>query len=286
MTIFHKYHGAGNDFIMINNLDKSVTLVPEQIKQFCDRNFGIGADGVILLEPSDKADCFMNYYNSDGTLAEMCGNGARCTAKFFLEQTSALGLASRKIELNIETRAGIKNIKVNEDDTYSVNMGAPIFESPDFPTVTGLTCDKKINIEGFDFNCVSMGNPHAVTIVEDLNKLDLKTIGPKVEIDENFPNKINVEFVEKISEDYYKVKVWERGCGATLACGTGACAVYSILNKLSPKPCLGEEITLEFPGGKLYLSENEQGHVLLRGPATFVFKGEISQLNLNSTVIK
>lgn len=263
MIIFHKYHGAGNDFIMINNLDNSITLSPEQIKLFCDRHFGIGADGVILLESSDKADCFMNYYNSDGSLAEMCGNGARCITKFFIEQTN-----SDKKEIKLDTRAGIKEIKVNEDDTYSVNMGAPVFESPNFPTET-------LKLEGFDFNCVSMGNPHTVTIVEDLNKIDLNTIGPKVENNENFPNKINVEFVEKISDDYYKVKVWERGCGATLACGTGACAVYSILKKLSPRHGLGEEITLEFPGGKLYLSNNEQGHVILRGPATFVFKGEI-----------
>ena len=283
MIIFHKYHGAGNDFIMINNLDKSITLTPEQVKLFCDRNFGIGADGVILLEPSEKADlsrrnevkadCFMNYYNSDGSLAEMCGNGARCTAKFFLEQTKQS--KARPYSVNIDTRAGIKNIKINEDDTYSVNMGAPIFESPDFPSDISPTYVKTMNLEGLEFNCVSMGNPHAVTVVEDLENIDFKTIGSKVENNENFPNKINVEFVEKINENYYKVKVWERGCGATLACGTGACAVYSVLNKLSARPCLAEEIVLEFPGGKLYLSQNEQGHVILRGPATFVFKGEI-----------
>jgi len=262
MIDFYKYEGAGNDFIIINNLDKSIVLKPEKIKLFCDRHFGIGADGVILLEPSDKADCFMNYYNSDGTLAEMCGNGARCTAKFFLEQTS-----SSKKELNIDTRAGIKNIKVNEDDTYSVDMGAPIFASTDFPT--GV-----LNLEGFDFNCVSMGNPHAVTIVEDLNKIDLKTIGPKIENDSHFLNKINVEFVEKIHDNYFKVKVWERGCGATLACGTGACAVFSILNKLSARQGLAEKkITLEFSGGKLFLSENPEGQIILRGPTTFVFKG-------------
>lgn len=263
MIIFHKYHGAGNDFVMINNLDKSLALTEEQIKLFCDRNFGIGADGVILLEPSDKADCFMNYYNSDGTIAQMCGNGARCTAKFFIEQTN-----SNKKEIILDTRAGIKEIKVNEDHTYSVNMGSPIFESPDFPS--GI-----LNIEGCDFNCVSMGNPHAVTTVEDLNKIELKSIGSKVENNKKFPNKINVEFVEKISENYYKIKVWERGCGATLACGTGACAVFVILNKISARQGLAEEITLEFPGGKLYLSKNEQDHVILRGPATFVFKGEI-----------
>ena len=280
MIKFHKYHGAGNDFIMINNLDKSISLTPENISLYCDRNFGVGADGIILLEPSTdadlsrrseaKADCFMNYYNSDGSIAQMCGNGARCTAKFYLKETG-----KDVKEINLETRAGIKNIKVNEDDTYSVDMGAPMFESPDFPAISP-TYGQIINIEGFDFNCVSMGNPHTVALVEDLEKIDLKTIGPKIENNENFPNKINVEFVQKIMDNYFKVKVWERGCGATLACGTGACAVFSILNKLSARTFLAEkEITLEFPGGKLYLSKNEQDHVILRGPATFVFEGRI-----------
>ena len=202
----------------------------------------------------------MNYYNSDGTEAEMCGNGARCTAKFFLEQTS-----SSKKELNIETRAGIKKIIVNNYNTYSVDMGVPMFENSDFPT--GV-----LNLEGFDFNCVSMGNPHAVTLVKNLDNLDIKTIGPKIENDSHFPNKINVEFVEKIHDDYFKVKVWERGCGLTLACGTGACAVYTIIKKINPNI---KEITLEFSGGKLFLSENSEGQIILRGPATFVFKGEI-----------
>ncbi len=267
MINFYKYHGAGNDFIMINNLDKSIFLTPENISLYCDRNFGIGADGVILLEPSTKADCFMNYYNSDGSLAEMCGNGARCTAKFYLKETG-----KDLNEINLETRAGIKNIKVNDDDTYSVDMGAPMFESPDFPS--GI-----LKIEDFDFNTVSMGNPHVVALVDDLKKIDLKTIGPKIENNENFPNKINVEFVQKIMPDYYKVKVWERGCGATLACGTGACAVYSILcigkTYVHRQDLCNKEITLEFPGGKLYLSKNEQDHVILRGPATFVFEGKI-----------
>ncbi len=273
MTDFYKYHGTGNDFIMMNNLDQAITLSPELIKKYCDRHFGIGADGIILLESSSTADCFMNYYNSDGTLAEMCGNGVRCTAQFYLEQTK-LNLK----ELNIETRAGVKNIKVNNDDTYSVNIGAPTFESPDFPS-------QSINLEGFDFNCVSMGNPHAVALVSNLNEINLKNVGPKIENNENFPNKINVEFVEKIMDDYFRVKVWERGCGVTLACGTGACAVYAILNcvrqdltqrQLSLKRSLElEEITLEFPGGKLYLSQNSEGQIMLRGPATFVFEGKI-----------
>jgi len=272
MTEFHKYHGAGNDFIMINNLKGEIKFTPDYIKFICDRHFGIGADGVILLESSNKADCFMNYYNSDGTEAEMCGNGARCTAKFFLEQTTLLtgGQDSNLKELNIDTRAGIKNIKVNADGTFSVNMGTPIFESCDFPS-------ESINLEGFTFDCISMGNPHTVTMVDNLDKIDIKSIGPKIENDPHFPNKINMEFVEKIKDDYYKVKVWERGCGETLACGTGACAVFAILIKdyIGPSYVIDREITLEFPGGKLYLSQNEQGHIILRGPTTFVFKGKI-----------
>lgn len=263
MLKFHKYHGAGNDFIMINNLSKDIILSPEQIKQYCDRNMGIGADGIILLESSFLSDCFMNYYNSDGSIAEMCGNGARCTTKFYLKETG-----KNLKEINLETRAGTKNIKVNGDDTYSVDMGAPIFESPDFPNSSTGT----VNIENLDFSCVSMGNPHAVAEVKDIENFDFKTVGAKVEKNSLFPSKINVEFIEKVSDDYYKVKVWERGCGATLACGTGACAVFSILNK---KENFNKEITLEFPGGKLYLSKNEQDHVILRGPATFVFTGEI-----------
>lgn len=256
MINFYKYHGAGNDFIMIDNLKGDIHFSPLYIKSLCDRHFGIGADGLILLESSDRANCFMNYYNSDGTEAEMCGNGARCTATFYISQTK-----SNLKELNIDTRAGIKNIKINTDDTYSVNMGIPVFNRIDFPS-------GNLKLEGFDFNCVSMGNPHAVTIVDNLDKIEIKNIGPMIEHDSHFPNKINVEFVEKIDDLNYKVKVWERGCGETLACGTGACAVYAVLK---PKG----EITLEFPGGKLFISENLNKEIILRGPAIFVFEGKI-----------
>lgn len=260
MIKFQKYEGAGNDFVMINNLDNSISLSSEEIIKICDRHLGIGADGVILLEESDKADCFMNYYNSDGSLAEMCGNGARCTTDFFLKETN-----SEQKEIKLDTRAGTKEIKVNDDGTYSVNMGAPIFESNDFPS-------ESKNVEGFDFDFVSMGNPHAVTLVDSVDNIDWKSVGSKVEVDNNFPNRINVEFIEKENDNEYKVKVWERGCGATLACGTGACAAFSILDKENN---FDKEIILEFPGGKLYLSKNHEGHIILRGPATFVFSGEI-----------
>ncbi len=260
MIEFCKYHGAGNDFIMIDNRDNGFGLKNiEKIKIFCDRHFGIGGDGLILLESSNKADCFMNYYNSDGTMAEMCGNGVRCTAKFFLEQTK-----SNAKELSIDTRAGIKKVVVNKDGTFSVNMGIPVFSHADFPT-------SSLALENIPFDFVSMGNPHAVGFVKDLSSIDISQVGPKIENDPHFPNKTNVELVEKMSSNYFKVKVWERGSGATLACGTGACAVYAIaaINNKN-----AEEITLEFPGGSLYLSENKEGEIILRGPAVFVFKGE------------
>jgi len=277
MINFYKYQGAGNDFIMINNLNGHIKLEPDYIKLLCDRHFGIGADGLIFLEKSNKADIFMNYYNSDGTTAEMCGNGIRCAVKFFLSKTKKTLKTSKVLprSVSVETRAGIKMVEVNDDDTYSVNMGLPIFKHQDFPETLKQSEVLPRSVEGYDFNCVSIGNPHAVAFVENLENIDLKSIGPKVETNPLFPNKINVEFVEKISETYYKVKVWERSCGETLACGTGACAVYAIINNLSTTINKEKELTLEFPGGKLYVSKNKQGHIILRGPAVFVFKGEI-----------
>ncbi len=265
MTEFYKYHGAGNDFIIIDNRDNSFDVKNiDNIKLLCHRRFGIGADGLILLEKSSKADCFMNYYNADGSLAEMCGNGVRCLAKFFLEQTK-----SNLKELSIDTRAGIKKIICNEDGSFSVNMGAPVFSHSDFP-------DSSLILENILFNFVSIGNPHAVGLVKNISEIDMAQIGPKIENDSHFPNKINVELVEKVKDDYFKVKVWERGCGTTLACGTGACAVYAIITKDWDRQNLTQEITLEFPGGNLYVSKNRKGQIILRGPAVCVFKGEIT----------
>jgi diaminopimelate epimerase len=259
MKEFYKYEGTGNDFIMIDNRDGSFDAKnTEYIKRLCDRHFGIGADGLILLESSDKADCFMNYFNADGTIAEMCGNGVRCTAKFFQDLTDSK-------EISVETRSGIKKLKVHKDGTFSVNMGAPLFSHPDFP-------NKSLVLENVQFDFVSMGNPHAVGIVQDVSSVDISHIGPKIERDPLFRNKINIELAEKITDDYYKVKVWERGSGATLACGTGACAVYAVLKKENNNK---KEITLEFPGGKLYLSQNREKEIVLRGAAVLVFKGEI-----------
>lgn len=263
---FFKYHGTGNDFILVDNRNLSFDVKnTENIKLLCDRHFGIGADGLILLESSEKADCFMNYYNADGTIAEMCGNGIRCVAKFFLEKTK-----SNLKELSIDTRAGIKKVICNKDGSFSVNMGVPVFSHPDFP-------DGLFTLENIEFQFVSMGNPHAISFVKNISEINISEIGPRIENDSYFPNKINVEFVEKISDNRFKVKVWERGSGATLACGTGACAVYAVIKSKYPigKTYGVNKITLEFPGGNLYLSENEKDEIILRGPAVCVFKGKI-----------
>ena len=265
MIKFYKYHGTGNDFIMIDNRDKDFSIkdAREKIKLLCDRHNGIGADGLILLEDSKKADCFMNYYNADGTQAEMCGNGVRCTAKFFLDQVKSKKTKIK--ELLIDTRAGIKKIICEKDGSFSVNMGLPVFSHTDFP-------DNSLSFHEILFKFVSMGNPHAVGFVKNTSFVDITNIGPKIENDFHFPNKINIEFVEKVKDNHFKVKVWERGSGATMACGTGACAVYAILKKEDKNV---KEITLEFPGGNLYLSENEKGEIILRGEAEYVFKGEM-----------
>lgn len=268
---FTKMHGLGNDFVVIDNMNGRIKLSKEQIVFLCDRHKGVGADGLILVEKSDKvdsagspqADCFMNYYNADGTQAEMCGNGVRCITKFFKEEI--LPKSDKQHNFKIETRAGIKNVDCLDNGIFSVNMGKPIFSHADFP-------ENSINLEGLSLDFVSVGNPHAVSFVRELEKYDLSSLGPKIENDKSFPNKINFELVEKVSADVFNVKVWERGCGATLACGTGACAVYAVVRKDKETP---RDITICLPGGKLLMSENEKGDIIMRGEAVSVFSSMI-----------
>jgi len=256
-------HGLGNDFIVIDNMNGKIILSKEQIVFLCDRHKGIGADGVILIEKSDKADCFMNYINADGTIAQMCGNGVRCVAKFFKDELSPKN--NPKNLFNIDTRAGVKEIEYKTDDTFAVNIGQPAFSHKDFP-------DKPLELEGLELNFVSVGNPHAVAFVKDFDKQDLLAIGPKIENNKNFPNKINFEIVEKISSSEFKVKVWERGCGPTLACGTGACAVYALARKNEGAE---KETKINLPGGTLFMSENKEGDIIMRGGAVSVFSSMI-----------
>lgn len=258
MREFYKYHGLGNDFIIFNNLKGEITLSEKEIIALCERHKGIGADGIILVENSKEGDFFMNYYDSDGS-SKFCGNGLRCTAKFIKDNN----LAEGKNVLHIATNYGIKDIILEADDTLSVNMSKPMFEHSDFPP-------EPLEIENLIWNCVSVGNPHAITFVDNLDNYDLLKIGPIVENNKNFPNKINVEIVEQKSSNDFKVKVWERGGFPTLACGSGATAVYAMARKYKGGD---EKLTVELPGGKLFFSENEHGDIIMRGPAVLVYKG-------------
>ncbi len=261
---FTKMHGLGNDFVVIDNMNGRIQLSDDQIKFLCDLHKGIGADGVILVEPRNDSDCYMNYYNADGTLAEMCGNGVRCVAKFLKDEVLHKSAPNQTI-FNIDTRAGIKEIRLKDDGTFSVNMGKPVFSHADFP-------EKSMELHELSLNFVSTGNPHAVAFVEDLNEYDILTLGPKIEKDKNFPNKINLELAQEISPSELKVKVWERGSGATFACGTGACGVYAVARRYRGAP---RDVTIHLPGGKLFLSENEMGETIMRGPAESVYGGMV-----------
>ena len=251
-------NGLGNDFIVIDNFNGRIKFSSEQIVALCDRHKGIGADGLILVEKKPKVDCFMNYYNADGSEAEMCGNGIRCTALFLKNY-----YLKDNQEFKIETRVGIKIVKLEKDGTFSVNMGKPIFSHSDFP-------ERELELEGLLLNFVSVGNPHAVSFVNDLENIDLEKIGSIIENNSNFPNKINLEIVEQKSSKEFRVKVWERGCGETLACGTGACAVYAIAKR---KKYSDSEIIINLPGGQLFIQENEVGEIILRGEAKGSFSG-------------
>ncbi len=262
---FTKMHGIGNDFIVINNMDvrDRIELSQDQIKALCDRHKGIGADGVILVEPSERADCFMNYYNADGTLAEICGNGVRCTAKFALEN-----LGFKKDIINIETRAGVKEVRQG-GGLFAVNMGRASLEHPDFPA-------ENFEFNNLKFHFVALGNPFAIAFASGIREMSydaFASMGRAVENNQVFKKRINMELVEKVNSKEFKVRVWERGCGETLACGSGACAVYRLVRDIGEAE---PEVNIDFPGGRLVMSENEEGEIIMRGPAEAVFTGVIN----------
>lgn len=264
---FIKMHGTGNDFIMVDNLDGKTPLSPQQIKALCNRHFGIGADAVILIEQGRHGeDCFMNYWNADGTLAEMCGNGTRCMAHYMREFKGF-----DKDMLNLDTRAGSKRVDLLENGLFRSNMGAPAFASnPDFP-------DEPQVFEGYKFYFASMGNPHAVTIVEDEEEAlkVLNTLAPDIEVNlKHFPNRINVSVVWQKSEKHFGAKTHERGCGQTLACGTAMSATFALLakNEFISKD---DQTQIDVPGGILVFEYNENGEILMTGPSEIVFFGEI-----------
>lgn len=279
MIKFTKMEGLGNDYVYIDasnmnesEIDNIVSITP----QISDRHFGVGSDGVIFICKSDVADFRMKMHNQDGTEAEMCGNGIRCVAKFVYDK----GLTTKK-ELKIETLAGIKELKLNvgEDGkvkTVTVDMGKPILTPKDIPVISDEEIVKNLKIRALDrdftFTCVSVGNPHAVTFVEDVDNFDVEKYGKVLEVDKRFPKKANIEFVEVLNRKEVKMRVWERGAGETLACGTGAssvCVACTLNNLIDEK----EEVTVKLLGGDLKIKWDE--NIYMTGAATTVFEGEI-----------
>ena len=276
MIKFTKMHGLGNDYVYIDAIHQDINEPSSLARFVSNRNFGIGSDGLILICKSDIADFKMRMFNSDGSEAEMCGNGIRCVGKFVYDK----GLTN-KTEVAIETLAGIKYLKLNvkdgKVDTARVDMGEPIFKPNKIPVNTEENPVKNLKVmaqeKDFNMTCVSMGNPHAITIVEDVKKFDVEKYGKVLEVDKVFPKRINVEFAEIVDENNIKMRVWERGAGETLACGTGACATLVACNI---NGYTDRKATIELLGGDLYIEWNkEDNHVYMTGPATTVFEGEL-----------
>jgi diaminopimelate epimerase len=285
---FAKYHGTGNDFVIIEDPEDRIALAPGLVAALCDRRFGVGGDGLIrvtgpegaaaarLEDQAAAADFFMDYYNADGATAEMCGNGVRCLAKLVYER----GLTD-KTELAVATRGGLKRVWFEAEGgavgAVTVDMGAPAFRLADIPMEgapddTFLTEPFEHDGMSFKASAVSMGNPHLVLFVDrDPDAMDVGSIGPALEHDSRFPNRTNVEFLAP-SEGGVKVRVWERGVGETMACGTGACAslVAAHLAGLVPR-----RSQVHFPGGTLDLDWLEDGPVQMTGPAERVFEGTL-----------
>ncbi|YAI82394.1 MAG: diaminopimelate epimerase [cyanobacterium endosymbiont of Rhopalodia sterrenbergii] len=273
---FTKYHGLGNDFILIDNrLSNSPLVSPEQAVKMCDRHFGIGADGVIFALPgAGNTDYTMRIFNSDGSEPQMCGNGIRCLARFIaqLEGGETLGKT-----YSIHTQTGVISPRLEAEGQVKVEMGTPHLFAHEIPTTLGnineTVINRPLNVAGklWLVTCVSMGNPHCIIFVEDASAIDLAALGPQFEYHQMFSERINTEFIEVVRPDYLKMRVWERGAGATLACGTGACAsvVAGVLTKKCDRNC-----TVELPGGCLMIEWSEADNRLyMTGPAQLVFTG-------------
>jgi len=270
-----KYQGTGNDFVIWADLDDRGPQTPQLVAALCDRHLGIGADGTIRITGSDRADFFMDYWNASGETAEMCGNGIRCLAKLVYER----GLTTAT-EIDVDTRAGIKHLVLTVEDGevrgVRVDMGPPSFERSALPMRgQGRFLDQPFEVEGVTYRAfgVSMGNPHLVLIGDrDPREIDVGRLGPVLEHHEDFPERTNVEFV-RVVDGAVEVRVWERGSGETMACGTGACAALVAANLAGLAP---RDASVRFPGGELDLEWAEDDRVFLTGPATFVFDAELA----------
>jgi len=281
---FVKMHGLGNDFVVMEDLAEELDLSAEAVEWFCDRNFGIGGDGLILVRPATTPDAefFMLYYNSDGSTAEMCGNGIRCFAKYLVDHEL---IPADQASVRVETLGGIKPIDLTRayDGTLylaTVDMGVPGLLPEQIPTALGceapgdpvVDCLLETEMGAFQVTCVSMGNPHCIIWVDDAEEAPVHEVGPVIETHPAFPNKTNVEFAQLMDDGSIRLRVWERGVGETLACGTGACAT-AVAGALTMRT--GREATIELPGGELEIRWAEDGHVYMTGPAEEVFSGVV-----------
>lgn len=275
---FTKMQGCGNDYVYVNCFKETIKNPSELAIKLSNRNFGIGSDGLILICPSDVADVRMEMYNADGSQSQMCGNGVRCVGKYSYDY----GIVNKDV-ITVETLAGIKTLQLEiENDKVvrvTVDMGAPIVEPALVPVKAegDAVIAKPVVVDGteYEITCVSMGNPHAITFVEDTNHIGaIEEIGPKFENHELFPERTNTEFIQVLSETEINMRVWERGSGETLACGTGACAsVYACILNQKTK----DEVTVHLLGGDLFIKyDRESGHIFMTGPAVVVFDGEIA----------
>lgn len=275
---FTKMQGAGNDYIYVNCFKEKLENINETAKAVSDRHFGIGSDGLVLIYPSDKADFRMDMYNSDGTQAEMCGNATRCVGKYVHDK----GLTDKTV-ITLETLAGIKILKLNLNDkgeveTVEVNMGSPELIPKNIPIDSDLDrfIMESVTVDGREYlvTGVSMGNPHAVTFIDDTDSLEIEKLGPKFENHPLFPKRTNTEFAKIIDRKTIKMRVWERGAGETLACGTGACAT---LVAASLSDLTDDEVDLVLLGGTLHIRwDKENNNIYMTGPAQFVFDGVIT----------
>lgn len=272
---FTKMHGLGNDYIYVDCTKGMIADVSETARRLSDRHFGIGSDGLVLICSSDKADFRMDMYNSDGSQAEMCGNAIRCVGKYVHDR----GLTDKTV-ITVETLAGIKTLELNLENgkvkTVCVDMGSPEFAPAKIPILSESErfVMQPVEVDGctYEVTGVSMGNPHAVTFVDDPDSIDIEKIGPMFENHALFPKKINTEFVKVQDPKTVKMRVWERGAGETLACGTGACAVMAAC---SLSGFIGDDADIILRGGTLHIKwDKENNRIYMTGPAEFVFDGE------------
>ncbi|MCS5591440.1 MAG: diaminopimelate epimerase [Gammaproteobacteria bacterium] len=268
MVYFTKMQGLGNDFIVIDNTQGNVCLSCEEIRDLADRKFGVGFDQLLMVEPAISAGVDFQYtiFNSDGSEVSQCGNGARCFARYVVEKDL---INSRKII--VETRAGIMTLEVNPDNTIKVNMGAPIFE-PSVVPISAQELTKEYSVEGFSMGVLSMGNPHAIIISDSFNDSDIESIGTKIQSADFFPESANVGFMSVVNRGEINLRVYERGVGETLACGSGAAAAVVHGQQMG---LLDDTVTVHLLGGDALIEHHPDGDVFLSGPAEFVFEGAI-----------